>query len=93
MDAARDPDTAISIEEASEQLDMLVRRSARTKRRVVISRRRKAVAALVPIEDLAALEALEDAIDAARGQAAYAKWLKSSRKTIPWDLIKQRRGL
>jgi prevent-host-death family protein len=52
--------------------------------RVVVHRGKKAVAAVVPIEDLELLEQLEDEIDIAAAREA----LKDPR-TIPWETIKK----
>jgi prevent-host-death family protein len=53
----------LSISEAREDLAETVTRVGYTKERVVIQRRGKQLAALVPIEDLELLERLEDAED------------------------------
>jgi prevent-host-death family protein len=52
--------------------------------RVIVHRGKKAVAAVVPIEDLKLLEKLEDEIDIAAAREA----LKDPR-TIPWERIKK----
>jgi prevent-host-death family protein len=52
--------------------------------RVIVHRGKKAVAAVVPIEDVELLERLEDEIDV----AAARKALKDPR-TIPWEKIKK----
>ena len=53
--------------------------------RVIVHRGKKAVAAVVPIEDLELLEKLEDEIDIAAARQA----LKDPR-TIPWETIKKK---
>jgi prevent-host-death family protein len=52
--------------------------------RVIVHRGKKAVAAVVPIEDVEFLERLEDEIDVAAAREA----LKDPR-TIPWEKIKK----
>ena len=52
--------------------------------RVIVHRGKKAVAAVVPMEDVELLERLEDEIDV----AAARKALKDPR-TIPWEKIKK----
>ena len=52
--------------------------------RVIVHRGKKAVAAVVPIEDVELLEKLEDEIDVAAAREA----LKDPR-TIPWEKIKK----
>jgi PHD/YefM family antitoxin component YafN of YafNO toxin-antitoxin module len=65
-----------------------------TKReRVVVHRRGKAVAALIPLEDLALLEELEDQKDAEDFRAAKEEWDRDGRKTVPWAKIKTDLGL
>ena len=60
-----------------------------TKReRVVVHRRGKAVAALIPLEDLALLEELEDQKDVEEYRAAKVEWEREGRKTVPWEKIK-----
>jgi prevent-host-death family protein len=58
--------------------------------RVVIQKRGKPVAALVPVEDLRLLEQLEDRLDleAARQALAEAKG-----RRIPWPTLKRQLGL
>jgi mRNA interferase RelE/StbE len=56
--------------------------------RVVVERRGKGVAALVPVEDLELLQALEDRIDL----AAARKALREPGR-IPWEKVKQDLGL
>jgi prevent-host-death family protein len=50
--------------DARERFDELLRRAVKDKDRVVLTRRGKPVAALVPIEDLELLEAIEDRLNA-----------------------------
>jgi len=65
-----------------------------TKReRVVVHCRGKAVAALVPLEDFALLEGLEDRQDLEDFRAAKEEWERNGRKTVPWAKIKADLGL
>ena len=61
--------------------------------RVKVHRRGKAVAALIPLEDLALLEELEDQKDVEEYRAAKAEWEREGRKTVPWAKIKIDLGL
>ena len=54
--------------------------------RIVLHRRGKNVAALVPLEDFALLEKLEDNIDLKEARTALAEAKKKG--TIPWKKIK-----
>jgi antitoxin (DNA-binding transcriptional repressor) of toxin-antitoxin stability system len=56
-----------------------VARAERDKDRAVLTRDGRPVAAMVPIEDLAALEAAEDAADAAALAEALAEWQAAGR--------------
>ena len=58
--------------------------------RVVVHRRGKAVAALVPLEDLALLEELEDRADV---QEAKRRLADPNDKAIPYEQVRQELGL
>ncbi len=64
----------------------ILNRAAYGGERIVVHRRGKPVAAVVPIADVELLEQLEDEIDV----AAARKALKNPR-TIPWETIKKER--
>ena len=59
-----------------------VNRVAYGHERVVLQRRGKEIAAVVPIEDLKLLEALEDRIDLADARAALADVKKKGAKSL-----------
>ena len=62
-----------------------------TKReRVVVHRRGKAVAALIPLEDLALLEELEDRLDV---QEAERRLANPNDKAIPYEQVRHELGL
>jgi prevent-host-death family protein len=81
----------ISTVKAREQLSTVINRAAFGKERVVLTRRGKEVAAVVPIEDVKLLEELEDRIDLEEARAALAE--TKSKGTIPWEKIKADLGL
>ncbi len=81
----------ISTVKAREQLSTVINRAAFGKERVVLTRRGKEVAAVVPIEDVKLLEELEDRIDLEEARAALAE--TRSKGTIPWEKIKADLGL
>jgi prevent-host-death family protein len=64
---------AIGADEARDNFGDLLGRASHGKERVVISRHRKCVAALVPIEDLELLERIEDDADLKEIRARLAK--------------------
>jgi prevent-host-death family protein len=59
------------------------------KERVTVTRRGRAVAAMVPIEDLKFLEAVEDQLDAQEALRALEEWEKKGKPTISWEQIKK----
>jgi prevent-host-death family protein len=80
--------SAITTVKARENFSDLVNRSAYGKERVVLTRRGKGIAAVVPMEDLELLEKLEDRMDL----EAARKALKEP-GTIPWEKVKADLGL
>lgn len=79
--------------DARERFDELLRRAVKDKDRVVLTRRGKPVAALVPIEDLELLEAIEDRLDADAFRRAKEEFERSGEPAIPWEKIKAELGL
>ncbi len=76
----------ISTKEAREQLSTVISRAAFTKERVIVTRHGKAIAAVVPIEDVELLERLESRIDLEDARAALAEVKKKG--TVSWEDIK-----
>jgi prevent-host-death family protein len=60
----------ISTVEARKQISEIINRAAFGKERMILTRRGKELVALVPIEDVKLLEALEDRIDVKEAKAA-----------------------
>ncbi|HUL29159.1 MAG TPA: type II toxin-antitoxin system Phd/YefM family antitoxin [Thermodesulfobacteriota bacterium] len=81
----------LSTVEARGNFSDLVNRSAYGKERVVLTRRGKGVAAVVPIEDLRLLEAIEDRLDLEDIERALAN--PKNKKAIPWNKVKKELGL
>jgi prevent-host-death family protein len=81
----------LSTVEARENFSDLLNRSAYGKERVVLTRRGKGVFAMVPIEDLNLLEALEDRLDLEDIEKALAD--PENKKAIPWEKVKKDLGL
>jgi len=73
-----DGDT-ISAESAGASFGAAINHAAEDKARVVLTRDGKPVAAIVPIEDYDALEAIEDAFDAKLAREAMAAWEAAGR--------------
>ena len=61
--------------------------------RIVLHRRGRNLAALIPLQDLALLEELEDRQDAAAARKALANAKAKGEKPIPWTEAKKRLGL
>lgn len=80
--------TRMAASQIREHFADTLNRVAYGKERVVLRRRGKDLAAVVPIEDLRTLEELEDRIDL----AAARKALKE-KGTIPWSKLKAQLGL
>ncbi len=74
--------------EARERFADTLNRVAYGGERVVLQRHGKPAVALVPVEDLELLRALEDRIDLADARAALAEG-----GAVPWDRLKAELGL
>ncbi len=81
----------ISTVKAREEFGELVNRAAYGKVRHVVTRHGKAMAAVVPMEDLELLEELEDRIDLVEALRALAEARKHGTK--PWEEVKAELGL
>ncbi len=76
----------ISTKEARGQLSTVISRAAFAKERTILTRHGKAVAAVVPIEDLEFLEKLEERIDIEDARAALTDVKKKG--AVSWNKIK-----
>ncbi len=79
------------ISEARETFSTTVNRVAFGGERVVLTRHGRRVAAVVPIEDLELIEAVEDAHDLDEVRASLAD--PTNRERIGWDDLKGQLGL
>ena len=79
----------ITATEARDAFGETLNRVAYGKERIVLSRRGKPLAALVPLEDLALLEELEDRLDVEEARKALAE----SDEHIPYDEVRRELGL
>ena len=61
------------------------------KERIVLTRRGKEIAAVVPVEDLKLLEKLETRLDLDDIEKALADL--ENKESIPWDRVKKELGL
>ena len=81
----------VRVSDAREQFADLVNRAAYRGERVRVSRRGRAIAAIVPIEDLDLIERLEDQFDLAAARAALAD--PENAMPIPWEEVEAELGL
>ncbi len=83
--------TRLTITEARETLADILNRVAFQGERIVLLRHGKEAAALVSVEDLKALEELEDHLD---NEAADVALMEAEEKgTVPWEEVKKRLGM
>ncbi len=71
----------------------LLERVCHGKERVIIRRHNRSVAALVPIEDLALLETLDEKRDAVEFRDARRAWVKGGRRSKPLAVVAMKRGI
>ena len=81
----------VSAAEARSEFSDIINRASFGKERVVLTRRGKELAAVVPIEDLELLERLEDRLDLEDARAALKDVKKKG--TVSWDKLKADLGL
>jgi len=79
----------LSTTEARTHFSEIINQVAFGKIRTVLNRRGKGLVALIPIEDLQYLEALENQADLAEAKAQ----LRRSNRGKPWKDVKQEAGL
>jgi prevent-host-death family protein len=71
----------------------VVNRAAHKGERILLSRNGKSIAAIVPVEDVALLEELEEKADMAALRAALAETRRRREKPIPWARARKMLGL
>ena len=80
-------DGLVSAVQVRKRLAEVINRAAFGKERVILARRGKAVAAIVSIEDVELLEALEDKMDLENARAALIEAEKEG--TVSWEEFKK----
>jgi len=88
-----EPDQVLPVTEARDRFAELVNRAAYGKERLVLGRRGKPLVALVPVEDLEALEAIEDEIDLREGRRRLREWEAGGCPTVPLEELAARYGI
>ena len=84
-------DGLVSAAQVRERLAEVINRAAYGKERVILARRGKAVAAIVSLEDVELLEALEDKMDLENARAALIEAEKEG--TVSWEEFKKELSL
>ncbi|MBI3072801.1 MAG: type II toxin-antitoxin system Phd/YefM family antitoxin [Deltaproteobacteria bacterium] len=82
---ARTSARALTTSEIREDFADTLNRVAYGKERIVLERHGKQVAALIPIEDLSALEEIEDRHDSVAARRVLARVAAKKEKLIPWS--------
>ncbi len=82
--------TKIGVSDARDRLSEVVDRARYTHERVVLTKRGKDVGAIVSIEDLKLLEALEDQLDVDMARRAIAE---AGEERIPYQSLREKLGL
>ena len=80
--------TTKSVTEARDEFADLVNRVAYGHERIVVARRGRALAAVVPAEDVALLEMLENEFDLSAVRAALAD--PANAQPLDWDAVRGR---
>jgi prevent-host-death family protein len=81
----------VRVSEARQDLAEIVNRVAYGRERIRLVRHGREIAAVVPIEDVSLLEAIEDELDLAAARDALAD--PANVATIPWERVKADLGL
>lgn len=89
--ASPESETQMSAAVAREHFAEVVNRVAYGRERIVLSRRGKAVVAMVSMDDLQLLEALEERADMAAAREAEAEAVRAG--TIPWETVRKDCGV
>lgn len=81
----------VSTVDARKQISEIINRAAFGKERMILTRRGKELVAVVPIEDVKLLEALEDRMDLEEAREALSESKKKG--TVSWEKMKKELGL
>jgi prevent-host-death family protein len=91
-DSRDDEHLRVSVSQARVDFADLVNRAAYKQERVIVTRRGRAIAAIVPIDDVAYLERLEDEYDLQEALKVLND-PEQMANTIPWERVKSELGL
>lgn len=85
--------TRLTASQARDDFSDTLNRVAYRGERIVLRRRGKDLAAIVPLEDLALIERLEDEIDVREARKALAEMKRKGEKPIPYEKVRRELGL
>ena len=89
----RRPMTRLAASKVRDDFADTLNRVAYGRERIVLRRRGKDLAALVPIEDLALIEKLEDAIDVREARKVLAEMKRKGEKPVSYEKARRELGL
>jgi len=84
-------DASVTAEQAKEHFAEVLDRAAKSKERVIVTRRGKPLAAIVPVDDVRFLEDLEERMDIDDAKAALEEAKREG--TVSWSDLKKELGL
>lgn len=88
------PDTKqVSTVEIRERLSDMINRVAYGKDRLTLTRRKKPIAAIVPLEDLELLEKIEDSLDLLVAMRELENLEEQGIEPTPWEQVRKKAGL
>jgi prevent-host-death family protein len=85
--------TKLAASQARDAFSDTLNRVAYRGERIVLRRRGKDLAVIIPIEDLKLLEEREDEIDLREARKALAEMKRKGEKPIPYATVRKRLGL
>ncbi len=85
--------TKLAASQARDAFADTLNRVAYRGERIVLRRRGKDLAAIIPIEDLKLIEQREDEIDVREAKKALAEMRRKGEKPIPYETVRKRLGL
>ena len=83
--------TPLSVTEARSHFADILNRVGYRGKRIILQKHDKNLVAIIPVEDLELLEAIEERIDVLEAEAALAE--DKEKKAIPWEEVKMEFGL
>jgi prevent-host-death family protein len=85
--------TIFTTVEARNAFSEVINSAAYGKDRIALTRRGKAIAYVVPVEDVEALEAIEDRIDAEEARKVIERMERGKEKTYPIEQVAKELGV